>query len=193
MARIIVFGAGGRVGGAAVSEARVRRHDVTGLTRATGDVADAAVVAATAQGHDVAIVAVADATRDASEFFPSAARSVVAGLAAGGVPRLVWVSLSALLPDAHGTVVMNTPGFPQQYRPVGLAHREALDVLSRSELDWVAVSPSGDFDHDGQATGSYRIAPGDLAARISFADHARALIDEAERADARRAHIGVRV
>jgi hypothetical protein len=39
---------------------------------------------------------------------------------------------------------------------------------------------------------SYRIAPGDLAARITYPDHARALIDEAEQPEARCAHIGVR-
>ena len=39
--------------------------------------------------------------------------------------------------------------------------------------------------------GGYRVAPADADARITYADHAIAILDEAERAEARRAHVGV--
>jgi putative NADH-flavin reductase len=107
------------------------------------------------------------------------------------VTRLVWVGLAALLPDADGVPLMDTEGYPQQFRSFYLAHAAALDVLSASDLDWTAVSPSGDFDHGGVPVGGYRVAPADAASLITYTDHAIALVDEAERPHSRRVHLGV--
>jgi putative NADH-flavin reductase len=191
MLKIVVFGAGGRAGSAAVAEARARGHEVTALVRAAADITDPGAVAAGAAGHDVAIAAAADAAGDPVEFFRTAAESLVAGLAKAGVDRLVWVGLASLLANANGVPLMDTPGFPAEYRPFSLAHRAALDILSSSALEWVAVSPSGNFDLEGEPVGTYHLAPGGLEEHITYADHARALIDEAERAQFRRTHIGV--
>ncbi|GAB3156560.1 NAD(P)-dependent oxidoreductase [Micromonospora sonneratiae] len=190
MLKIVVFGAGGRAGSAAVAEAGARGHEVTPLVRAVADVTDPVAVAAGAAGHDVAIAAVGDVNEPAV-FFRAAAESLVAGLREARVDRLVWVSLASLLPDANGVPLMDTTGFPPEFRPFSLAHQTALDILRSSDLEWVAVSPSGSFDLEGRPTGAYHLAPGDLRAHITYADHARALIDEAERMQFRRTHIGV--
>ncbi len=186
-----MFGSGGRAGGSAVQEARARGHRVTALERPEGDVTDPGAVEAGASGHDVAIAAVYDDARDAAEFFTAAAAGLTQGLVRAGVRRLVWVGLAPLLPDADGVPLMDAAGYPQEYRSFFLAHGAALDAIRGSGLDWVAVSPSGDFDHGGEPVGGYRLAPGDADARITYADHAVALLDEAERAEARRAHVGV--
>ena len=191
MTRIVVFGASGRAGSAAVAEARERGHEATPLTRTDADVTDPAAVAAGAAGHEVAIAAVADASADPAVFFPAAAHSLVAGLKEAGVTRLVWVSLASLLPDAAGVPVMDTTGYPPEFQPFSLAHRAALDILRDSDLEWVAVSPSGNFDLDGSPSGKYRTSVGDLTTQITYADHAKALLDEAERATSRKEHIGV--
>lgn len=191
MTRIVVFGAGGRAGSAAVAEARSRGHETTPLTRAEEDVTGSAAVAAGAAGQDVAIVAVADAGADLAVFFPAATRSLVAGLKEAGVTRLVWVSLASLLPGADGVPVMETTGYPPEFQPFSLAHRAALEVLRDSDLEWVAVSPSGNFDLDGAPSGGYHLSVGDLTTQITYADHARALIDEAERQVLWREHVGV--
>jgi len=186
-----VFGSGGRAGGSAVQEARSRGHEVTALVRPVGDVTDAGAVEAGARGHDVAIAAVYDGGRDPADFFKAAAAGLTEGLARAGVRRLVWVGLASLLPDAAGVPLMDTAGYPQEHRTFYLAHRAALDEIRGSGLEWVAISPSGDFDHGGTPVGGYRPAPGDADARITYADHAIAILDEAERATAREAHIGV--
>jgi uncharacterized protein len=191
MTRIVVFGSGGRAGSAVVREAHARGHEVTTLARPAGDVTDAGAVAAAARGHDVAVATVYDGGRDPAEFFAAAATGLTEGLSRAGVRRLAWVGLASLLPDADGVPLMDTPGYPQEYRPFFLAHRAALDAIRESSLEWVAVSPSGDFDHRGRPAGSYRIAPGDADARITYADHAIAVVDEVERAQPRGAHVGV--
>ena len=191
MTKIVVFGSGGRAGSATVTEARSRGLQVTEVTRQTADVTDPVAVEAAARGHDVAVAAVYDQQRDPADFLPAATGALVEGLTSAGVSRLVWVGLASLLPDPDGVRLMDTDGYPQEYRPFMLAHAAALTVLEDSSLDWVAVSPSGDFDRGGTPLGGYRIAPGDAASRITYEDHAVAVVDEAERMPARRAHVGV--
>jgi uncharacterized protein len=197
MDRIVIFGAGGRAGRQAVAEARRRGHEVTAVVRdpatyggetdgvrvVTGDVTDAAEVAAIADGHDAAIhaAAVYGAGTDPDAFFPAAAGALVTGLRKSEVDRLVAVGLSVLLPGPDGARLVDSPDFPAENRPFCLAHAAGLDVLRSAEddVDWLYVSPVGDFDHDGDRRGGYDIREhADLAARISYADFAIALLDE---------------
>jgi putative NADH-flavin reductase len=211
MSKIVIFGAGGRAGRHAVAEARRRGHEVTAVIRdlsrhsdladggarvAAGDITSAPVIAALAAGHDAAInaAAVYGAGTDPGTFFPGAARALVNGLRQAGVDRLVAVGLSTLLPGPDGGRLLDAPGFPAQFRPFCLAHAAGLEAL-RSEggaLDWVYVSPAGDFDHDGGRTGHYGIRDqGDAEARISYADFALVLLDEAETPRHHHTHLAV--
>jgi putative NADH-flavin reductase len=130
-----------------------------------------------------------DGGTDPAEFFPKAARALVDALPGG---RLIWVGLASILPDKDGTPLMDSPGYPQEYRSFFLAHQAALDTFAASSLDWVSIAPAGDFNHaDPTRTGGYRIAPGDPTARTSYADFAIALLDEYERPAHSREAIGV--
>ncbi|MFF5986677.1 NAD(P)-dependent oxidoreductase [Prauserella flavalba] len=209
MSKIVVFGAGGRAGRQAVAEARRRGHAVTAVVRdpgrhqglaaggarvEAGDVTDVATVTALAAGHDAAIhaAAVYGDGSDPDAFFPGAARSLVTGLPRAGVRRLVAIGLSALLPGADGTRVVDAPGFPAGFRAFCLAHEAGFTVV-RDEgdaLDWVYVSPAGDFDHEGGRTGGYEVRTRtDPAARISYADFALSLLDEAVTPRHHREHL----
>jgi hypothetical protein len=203
---IVVFGAGGRAGRAAVGEARRRGHVVTAVVRDTGryqgpvddgvevlagDVTDPASVAALAAGHDAAIhsAAVYGEGTDPDAFFTAAAQALVGGLRSAGVPRLVAIGLSTLVPGADGVRPVDAESFPAEYRSFSRAHATGLDIL-RTEpeanavvdapgLDWVWLAPAGDFDREGGRTGRYAIrAHGDPSARISYSDFAIALLDE---------------
>ncbi|ADI09654.1 NAD-dependent epimerase/dehydratase [Streptomyces bingchenggensis BCW-1] len=163
-----------------------------GVRIAAGDVTDVADVAALAAGHDAAINAAA--VTDPRAFFTSAAHALIKGLRQAGVDRLVTVGIATLLPGPDGTRLLDMPGFPAEFRPFCLAHADGLEVL-RAEgaaLDWAYVSPAGDFDHEGERTGHYEIREhGDLAARISYADFALVLLDEAETPRHHRSHLAV--
>jgi hypothetical protein len=207
MGRILIFGAGGRAGQQAVAEARRRGHQVTAVVRdpsrysgladggvriTAGDVTDVADVAALAAGHDAAINTAA--AIDPETFFTSAAHALIKGLRQAGVDRLVAVGLSALLSGPDGTRLLDTPGFPAEFRPFCLAHAAGLEVLrvEGGTLDWVYVSPAGDFDHEGERTGHYDIREhADTTARISYADFALVLLDEAESPRRHRSHLAV--
>ncbi|MFI8347883.1 NAD(P)-dependent oxidoreductase [Streptomyces sp. NPDC085596] len=190
--RIVIFGAGGRTGSAVVAEATARGHHVTSLRGADADVTDPAAVARAASGQDVAIAAVAPVDADPRAFFRAAADGLVTGLQSAGVTRLVWVSIASLLPDASGVPAVDTKGFPAEYRPFSQGHRIALERFRSSDLRWTAVSPAGDFAPDTSPIGGYALTEdGDLTSRVTRADHARALVDLAERSDLRAKHFGV--
>jgi putative NADH-flavin reductase len=208
MGNIVVFGAGGRAGRASVVEARRRGHLVTAVVRepgkyvslagegvrvVAGDVTDNDSVASVAEGHDAAISAVYDAGAEPGAFFVGAARALVDGLPRAGVRRLLVVGLASVLPDASGTILMDTPGYPQDYRSFYVAHAAGAEALRTGAdgIDWLIVSPAGDFDHDGVRTGHYRTAAADAASRISYPDLAVALLDEIDMPGHHRTHLGV--
>ena len=202
MGRIVVFGAGGRAGRAAVTEAVSRGHQVTAVVRdpgrhaelpgevVTGDVTDRAAVARVAAGHDAAVAAVFD---PAGDFYSAAARALLGGLGEAGVHRLISVGLASVLAGADGTALMDTPGYPQEYRDFYLAHAAGNEVLrtTGTDVDWLVVSPAGDFDHGGARTGRYWPAAARADSRISYADLAIALVDEIETPKHHRIHLGV--
>ncbi|AUH43801.1 NAD(P)-dependent oxidoreductase [Streptomyces sp. CMB-StM0423] len=212
MGRIVVYGAGGRAGRRAVAEARRRGHEVVAVVRdpakhagvagegvrlMAGDAADVEAVAATAAGSTAAISAAAvyGEGTDPDAFFRGSAKALVAGLGRAEVPRLVLVGLASLLPDATGRRMLDDPAFPAEFRPFCEAHAAGLDILRTApqELDWLYVSPAGDFDHDaGRTEHGYRVHPhGDAGARISYPDFAVALLDEAESPRHSRTHLAV--
>ncbi|MEV4418098.1 NAD(P)H-binding protein [Catellatospora sp. NPDC049609] len=205
---IVVFGAGGRAGRAAVGQALARGHRVTAVVRhpgghadlavpgvrlVAGDVTDARHVAEHARGHHAAIAAVFDPGTPPEVFYPAAAGALRDGLAAAGTGRLVAVGLASVLPDGSGTPLMDTPGYPQEYRGFYLAHAAGTQVLTGAggDLDWLVLSPAGDFDHGGEPVGRYRVAAADASSRITYADFAAALLDEAETPTRHRTHLGV--
>ncbi|MFB6990274.1 NAD(P)-dependent oxidoreductase [Streptomyces sp. NPDC056178] len=208
MSKIIIFGAGGRAGRAAVGEALRRGHHVTAVVRnpakyqdlegagvsvLAGDVTDRDGVAGLAVGHDAAITTTYDPGAQPDVFFPAAARALLDGLPRAGVGRLVVVGLAATLETGDGTPLMDTPGFPQEYRPFCLAHAAGTAVLRASvtALDWLVVSPAGDFDQAGARSGGYSAADANMASRISHSDLAIALLDEIDTPRNHRTHIGV--
>jgi uncharacterized protein len=205
MSRIVIFGAGGRAGRAAVAEARSRGHRVTAVVRdparyadlagdvVRGDVTDADSVARVGAAHDAAVSAAYAAGAQPDAFFRGAASALLDGLSRAGVSRLLVVGLASVLETASGALLMDTPGYPQEYRSFYLGHAAGMDTLraATTAVDWLVISPAGDFDPGGARTGRYRTAAAAAGSRISHADFAVALIDETDTPKHHRTHIGV--
>jgi putative NADH-flavin reductase len=89
-------------------------------------------------------------------------------------------------------LLMDTDGYPQEFRGFFLAHQAALDTFSASTLEWVSIAPAGDFNHaEPTRTGAYRLSPADGAGLIGYADFAIALVDEVDQPAHHRVGIGV--
>ncbi|MFK4187980.1 NAD(P)-dependent oxidoreductase [Streptomyces sparsogenes] len=211
MARIAVFGAGGRVGRHLVAEADGRGHQVTAVVRdpakypglaagnvtvVAGDVTDPAGVAAAVAGHDAVISSIYREDIDAKELYGGAARALLAGLGEAGVGRLVVVGLAATLETEPGVRVLDAPGFPESFRTFSLGHAAGLDVLRSASdgVDWLVVNPPMSFEPEGARTGRYRRYGGRLppgGGRVSHADFAIAVLDEIEKPETHRTQLAI--
>lgn len=95
---------------------------------------------------------------------------------------------SLYLGPEHGKRLMDAADFPAEFLPVAKGMSDALDLLRKSEgVNWVYLSPAAEFVADGSLTGKYQIGgeefmtDSDGRSRISYADYAVAMIDEAEK------------
>ncbi|WP_316525837.1 NAD(P)-dependent oxidoreductase [Kitasatospora brasiliensis] len=206
--RITVFGATGNVGGRIVAEALARGHRVTAVLRdrakphalpsavtlVTGDARAPEDVARIAAGQDVIITATRPVPGSEHEL-AVATKGLLAGVAGTGARLLaVGGAGSLLVPGADGTVLVDSPGFPDAIRPIALACGEQLDLYRAAgpDIDWTYLSPAAVLE-PGVRTGLFRLGRDELLvdaegnSAISMEDLAVALLDEAERPVHRRA------
>jgi putative NADH-flavin reductase len=93
---------------------------------------------------------------------------------------------AATLEVAPGVLLLDSGFLPEEWRPISLAHRDALEVLRACDLDWTYLSPAAYFE-PGTRTGVFRLGKDNLVAnekgesRISMEDYAIAMVDELER------------
>ena len=204
--KIALIGASGFIGSALRAEALQRGHQVTalvsnparlepagGLTVQAVDVNQTSALAALLAGHDVVISAFSGhAQSEVREAYGRGIRSIIAAAKQAGVPRLLVVGGAGSLEVAPGKQVVDSPDFPAQWKGSAEGARDALNWLREEpELDWTMLSPSA-LIFPGERTGQFRLGGDQLLvgadgqSRISVADYAVAMLDEAEKGAHRR-------
>jgi len=201
--KIALFGATGMVGSRIAAEAARRGHKVSALVRqpervaaasglagpnilpAKADLLDAASVGAAVRGHDVVASAYAPPKDQLGDLL-LASRALVEGVRAAGLRRLVVVGGAGSLEVAPGKQLVDTDGFPEAYKAIALAHREAFDYYRTvTDIDWTFFAPAA-IIAPGERTGTFRtgahtlIADANGESRISAEDYAIAFVDELE-------------
>ena len=191
MSKIAIIGATGRAGSQLLEEALRRGHSVTAIARNTDkmaarpnvtikqvDALDADALQQAISGNDVVISAAHFATLPAS--------AVIGPVKKAGVKRLLVVGGAGSLLLPGGGRVIDSEGFPEEYKTEASAGAVFLQNLRQEQqLDWTFVSPSAEFV-EGERTGTFRIGQDDLLVSaqgrswITFADYAIALLDEVE-------------
>ena len=191
MSKIAIIGATGRAGSQLLEEALRRGHSVTAIARNTDklaarpnvtveqvDALDADALQQAISGNDGVIRAAHFATLPAS--------AVIGPVKKAGVKRLLVVGGAGSLLLPGGGRVIDSEGFPAEYKAEASAGAEFLETLRQEqELDWTFLSPSALFDGT-ERTGKFRLGQDDLlvssegTSSISFADYAIAMIDEVE-------------
>jgi uncharacterized protein len=98
----------------------------------------------------------------------------------------VVVGGAGSLEVAPGKQLVDTAGFPDAYKPIALAHREAFDYYRTvTDIDWTFFAPAA-IIAPGERTGAFRTGAATLIAdangesRISAEDYAIAFVDELE-------------
>ncbi|CRM59053.1 NAD(P)-dependent oxidoreductase [Pseudomonas sp. 25 R 14] len=191
MSKIAIIGATGRAGSQLLEEALRRGHTVTAIARNTATIAarpglivkqadalDATTLQQAISGNDVVI--------SAAHFATLPAAAVIGPVKQAGVKRLLVVGGAGSLLLPGGGRVIDSAGFPAEYKAEASAGAVFLDTLRQEkELDWSFLSPSAEFV-ETERTGTFRLGQDDLLVSsegrswISFADFAIALIDEVQ-------------
>jgi len=200
--KIAVIGITGRIGSRIAQEALSRGHEVTGVARdppkvtlthpklrvIKGDALDPASVAAAVAGHDVAVGAIGpDPQKGVGTLLTDAARALIDGVKRAHVRRLLIVGGAGSLEVAPGVLLMDSPQFPADWKPIAKAHADALDVYRKEKsLEWTYLSPAAMIE-PGTRTGAYRTGDDKLLSdahgnsRISMEDFAVAILEEVEK------------
>ncbi|MFC4075878.1 NAD(P)-dependent oxidoreductase [Salinithrix halophila] len=196
--KIALIGATGTIGQRILLEALSRGHQVTVIARdparvqeaknvqvAIGDVFKPESIARAAAGHDAVISAYGPKHGEESSLL-TATESLIEGVKQSGVRRFLTVGGAGSLEVAPGVHLVDTPEFPDAWKPIALAHRDALELYRQeTELDWTYLSPAALIE-PGERTGQFRTGTDQLItdkngdSRISAEDFAVALLDELE-------------
>ena len=204
--KLVLFGATGHIGQRILREALARGHEVTAVVRnpaaieitddrlrvVQGDATDAASVAAAARGADAILSAVGNTKTvpgpEPMPLFGRVAHALISGARAACVTRVMVLGGAGSLEAAPGVHVVDTPGFPDEYKGDALGQRAALAIWRSPEaegIDWTYVSPAGMIG-PGPKSGKYRVGGDQLLvdsageSRISYDDYALGFLDVLE-------------
>ena len=105
---------------------------------------------------------------------------------------------SLFIDKSHTKRVYEQDGYPSfLYRISKYMTLGYLDIEKSELKDWTYVCPSLEFDNEGEKKGEYKIGTNEVlynslgVSRISYADYALAMIDEAENGDYKNTMITV--
>lgn len=188
--QVAVLGASGKAGSELTKELIARGHSVVavgrteetlpqgdGVTRKVADMSDADAMAEAVKGCDAVISAL---------HFNVPADTFVTALKKAGVRRVIFTGGAASLFNAEGTMIYDTPGFPDFLKPIVKPAIDFLaDLRGEQELEWTFFSPAMTY-FVGDRTGSFRTGTEQMIfdengeSKISYADSAIAMVDELE-------------
>lgn len=202
--RVVLYGATGMIGTRILKELLSRGHSVTAVVRdpsklaaqnnltiEKGDMLDADNIAKVAKGADVVVSSYGPPSGAQgpdpakANQLSEATRALLAGVRRAGAPRIIMVGGAGSLEVSPGLQIVDAPTFPDAYKPVALAHRDAFHIMRESDLNWTYFSPAM-MIQPGERTGKFRLGKDALVSdakgnsAISAEDYAVALVDEVE-------------
>lgn len=195
--KIAVIGANGKAGTLIVKEALSRGHKVTSVIRSNNAMQGTKelkkdlfnLTYEDIKDNDVIINAFGAWTPETIPGHITATKHLC-NILSGKQNRLLVVggSGSLYVNPEHTVMLIDTPEFPDMFKPLAQAQGEALqDLRARNDVRWTFLSPAADFRADGERTGKYKLGGEELIVdsqgipQISYADYAIAMIDEAEK------------
>lgn len=200
--KIALIGATGFIGSAILSEALARGHQVLALVSQPEkltptsqltvrgiDVVDTSALTAALADVDLLISAFSGhKSADVAGYYRQGFDSILSAAQHAKVPRFLVVGGAASLKVADGSMLLDNPHFPAEYRGSAEGAWYALQQLrAQTALSWSYLSPAAEI-FPGQKTGQFRLGGDELLvdaegkSRIANGDYAVAMLDEAETA-----------
>ena len=201
--RVIVFGATGKTGRHVCQQALEQGHQVTAFTRsahrverqdanlsiASGDVMDAASVAAAVANYDAAIVVLGSNGLKDKTTLTAGTNNVVAGLIQNNVGRLIVLSAAGVGESWRQIPLLPRLLFRTMLRNIYADHTAQERVVMESSLDWTIVRAA--ILKDKPATGSYNPGNTGKVGHINREDLAHFLVTQLEDETYRKQAISV--
>lgn len=193
--KMAVVCANGKAGSLIVKEAVARGLDVTAVVKGSNrsvarhsiekDLFD--LTREDLEGFDVVVDAFGAWTEETLGVHSTSLKHLCDILSGTNTRLLVVGGAGSLYVNKEHTLcVSQGPDFPDAFKPLAAAMAKGLSELrGRSDVKWTYISPAGDFQADGERTGSYTLGGEELVLNskgesvISYADYAIAVVDEA--------------
>ncbi|WP_165958000.1 NAD(P)-dependent oxidoreductase [Segetibacter sp. 3557_3] len=207
---IVIFGATGMVGKHLVRKALVKGHNVKAFGRNVdhlvdednandkllaikGYVFDEESVYDALVGSD-AVLSVLGGSFDGLDHTRSLGlKNIAKQMEKAGVERLVALGGAGVLTDENGVLLMEKPGYPKVYLPVGKEHLQAYLNIKDSVLNWTFVCAPDIKDEDGN--GNYHTnaehVPSPNNGHISAGDLADFILTSAEENSFNKQRVGI--
>jgi Putative NADH-flavin reductase len=198
--KIAVIGANGKSGSLIVKEALSRGHDVTAIVRRADAKVDPKAKMLVKdlfqltyddlKPFDVIVDAFATWTLESLPLHQTSLKHLT-DILSGKPNRLLVVggAGSLYVNPEHTIRLVDTPEFPDEFKPLATNMAKALDELKNcNNVNWTYLSPAIEFIADGERTGHYIVGGEQVlfnsngTSQISYADYAIAMVDEAENA-----------
>ena len=202
--KIALIGATGFVGSAILKEALQRGIQVTAIVRhpekikaqknitiVKGDVMETDKLAELFKGNDAVVSAYNAGWSNPHLYneFLKGSKAIQEAVKRSGVRRYIVLGGAGSLFIAPGKQLIDTPEFPEEWKPGALSARDYLNILKEEkELDWTFLSPAIELNegNPGERKGVYRtglenpVFDSNQRSYISVYDLAMAIIDELE-------------
>lgn len=198
--KIAVIGASGKTGQLLVKEAISRGHDVTAIVRKQNQQLDPKATMMIKdlfeltyndlKPYDVIIDAFGTWSLESLPLHQTSLKHLT-DILSGKANRLLVVggAGSLYVNPQHSIRLVDTPDFPDEFKPLATNMAKALDELKKcNDVQWTYLSPAIEFNADGEKTRHYIMGGEEVLfnskgqSQISYADYAIAMIDEAETA-----------
>ncbi|ABS41387.1 NAD(P)-dependent oxidoreductase [Clostridium botulinum] len=197
--KIALIGSTGNAGKVILKEALSRGHEVIAIARDVSKIKDTNENLTVMQGDILKLDTLEDKLEEVdvlvSAFGPKvgkedtlieATNNLITLAKKLNVKRLVVMGGAGSLKVQGDVELVNTEGFPEDWKPIALAHSKSLDIYrNEKEVNWAYLSPAA-LISSGVRTGEYSVGDEYLVvdekgeSKISFEDFAVAMIDEIE-------------
>jgi len=196
--KIAVLAANGRVGRLIVKEALQRGYEVTSVVRngaivGENPVIEKDIMALTKEdlkGFDVVVSTFGVWDETKFGLYSTVTTHLCDLLSNTGIRLLIVGGAGSLyIAPEHKVQVLDTEGFPAEYKALAIAAAKSLaELRQRNDVKWTYLSPAGFFDAEGKMSGKITVGGEEAIVNskgdsyISYADYAIAMVDEIENA-----------
>jgi putative NADH-flavin reductase len=175
--KVTIFGANGRTGKEIMLQALIKGYSVTAFARnpetidirdeklsiVEGDVLDATAVEKAITGTDVVLVALGTRSLKDDSTLSKATQNIVDAMEKHGVKRIIVESSAGIFGAKDSSFFFGNIIRPLLLKKVFNDKVRQLDILKKSQLEWILVRPAGLIDV--LKTGKYNITDDKPAGR----------------------------